>query len=466
MLGTLAAFVAMPKTEPPAPYGAIPSERQLAWHQLEYYAFVHFGPNTFTGNEWGHGDEDPNLFNPTALDTDQWCRTFRDAGMTGVIITAKHHDGFCLWPSKQSTHTVAQSKWMDGKGDVLKSLSTSAKKYGLKFGVYVSPWDRNHPAYGTDRYNTVFVKTLTEVLSNYGPVFEMWFDGANGEGPNGKKQVYEFPWFHRTVRALQPDAVMFSDAGPDVRWVGNESGFSAPTCWSTIDRDRYVPGTPHYAELTEGKANGTHWLPAECDVSIRKGWFWREAENSTVKTPEQLLDLYLKSVGQNGSLLLNVPPDTRGLVHEADIKALAGFRLLRDRLFADRVSDPATYTSPDTRSADPMFGASQAKDTNPKTYWATADGQKSGSVTLAWEKPTACDTVVLQEAYQLGQRVTNFTVEAQVGDSWKQVASGTTIGVKRILRFPKTQASKLRLTIVSALACPTLATFHVYNSKI
>ena len=466
MLGTLAALAVMTKVQPPAPFGAVPSPRQLAWHQMEYYAFVHFGPNTFTGNEWGHGDEDPNLFNPTGLDTDQWCRTFREAGMKGVIITAKHHDGFCLWPSKQSTHTVAQSKWMDGKGDVLKSLSASAKKFGLKFGVYVSPWDRNHPAYGTDRYNTVFVKTLTEVLSNYGPVFEMWFDGANGEGPNGKKQVYDFPWFHRTVRTLQPDAVMFSDAGPDIRWVGNEGGFSAPTCWATIDRDRYVPGTPHYAELTEGKPNGTHWLPAECDVSIRKGWFWREAENSTVKTPEQLLDLYLRSVGQNGSFLLNVPPDTRGLVHENDVKALLGFKGLREKLFALRVSDEADYRSTAVRGGMAAFSAVQARDDNLATYWATDDQVTTGAIELDWKRPIDCDTLVLQEAYQLGQRVTGFLVEAKREGGWQEVAKGTTIGVKRILHFPRTKTVAIRVTITSSLACPTLAKVHVYNSEL
>lgn len=308
---SLLAFALMMKSDIP-PLGPLPTKSQLAWQNMEMNAFVHFGPNTFTDVEWGGGNEDPNLFNPTALDCGQWVRTLKQAGFKGVIITAKHHDGFCLWPSKLSTHTVAFSKWKDGKGDVLKELSQACRHYGLKMGVYLSPWDRNHPTYGTPAYNQVFVGMLKEVLTNYGPIFEVWFDGANGEGPNGKNQVYDWPLFHATVRKYQPNAVMFSDAGPDIRWVGNEEGHAGLTSWSMIPSGRYHPGTALYAELSEGSASGDLWVPAECDVSIRPGWFYHPHEEDKNRTPDNLLNLYEASVGRNSLLLLNIPPDRRG----------------------------------------------------------------------------------------------------------------------------------------------------------
>jgi alpha-L-fucosidase len=282
-------ITAMPQINRPTP-----SLRQLAWHKLETYGFVHFGPNTFSGQEWGNGKENPNVFNPAQLDCNQWVSAFKAAGMKGIILTAKHHDGFCLWPSKFSQHTVSQSPF---KRDVLKELAEACKKQGLKLGVYLSPWDRNHPTYGTAAYNDTFVGMLDEVLTQYGPIFEVWFDGANGEGPNGKRQVYDWKRYIDTVRKHQPNAVIFSDAGPDIRWVGNEQGVAPDTCYATLNRDRYTPGTSLYKELGEGVANGTHWVPAECDVSIRPGWFWRATENGRVKTGAQLEDLYYQSVG-------------------------------------------------------------------------------------------------------------------------------------------------------------------------
>ena len=275
------ALIAAPDSRPFPP---LPTAPQAAWQAMETNAFVHFGPNTFTNVEWGSGREDPSLFNPTAFDARQWVRVFKQAGFRGVIITAKHHDGFCLWPSALSTHTVARSPWRGGKGDVLRELSDACREEGLKFGVYLSPWDRNHPAYGTAEYNRVFAAMLEEVLGHYGKVFEVWFDGANGEGPNGKRQVYDWPLFVGTVRRLQPEAVIFSDAGPDVRWVGNERGEGGATSWSLIDRARYVPGTDLSKELTEGFRNAPDWVAPECDVSIRPGWFYRSSEDSRVKT--------------------------------------------------------------------------------------------------------------------------------------------------------------------------------------
>ena len=305
--------------EPVAP---VPTAAQLAWQRQELHAFVHFGPNTFSGAEWGTGREAPTVFNPTAFDARQWVRAFKAAGFTGVVITAKHHDGFCLWPSRLSTHTVAASPWKDGAGDVLRELSEACREEGLGFGVYLSPWDRNHPAYGTPEYNEVFAGMLEEVLGHYGPVFEVWFDGANGEGPNGKRQEYDWPLFISTVRRLQPKAVIFSDAGPDIRWVGNERGEAPLTVWSMIDRSRYEPGTPLSDELGEGTRFGHDWVPAECDVSIRPGWFYRASEDSRVKSAGRLVSLYEQSVGRNCTLLLNVPPDQRGLLAAPDVASL------------------------------------------------------------------------------------------------------------------------------------------------
>ncbi|HKP31605.1 MAG TPA: alpha-L-fucosidase, partial [Chitinophagaceae bacterium] len=297
---------------------SIPTRAQLQWHDMEFYFFAHFGPNTFTDKEWGEGDEPEDIFNPTNLDCEQWCRIAKQAGAKGIIITAKHHDGFCLWPSKYSTHTVRESKWRNGKGDVLKELSAACKKYGLKFGVYISPWDRNHPDYGTEKYNDVFVNMMKEIFTNYGPIWELWWDGANGEGPNGKRQVYDWNRFEKTVRKLSPNTVVFSDIGPDIRWVGNEKGIAAETNWNLLDTAGFARGigAPPNDTLQQGNVFGKNWIPAECDVSIRPGWFYHKEEDNKVKSPEELFDLYLKSVGRGANLLLNIPPDRRGLINE------------------------------------------------------------------------------------------------------------------------------------------------------
>jgi alpha-L-fucosidase len=413
---------------------------------LEYYAFVHFGPNTFTSKEWGDGLEDPRVFAPKSLDTDQWCRVLRDAGMKAVILTAKHHDGFCLWPSSFSTHTVREAGF--GR-DVLRELSRSCRKFGLKFGVYVSPWDRNHPLYGTPEYNDVFVKMLTEVLTNYGEVFEVWFDGANGEGPNGRKQVYDFARFNQVVRKLQPEAVIFSDAGPDIRWVGNEAGYAGETCWGTVDRDRYVPGTPLYAELTEGKEGGTHWVPAECDVSIRKGWFWRSSEDGTVKSPEKLLDIWLGSVGRGSALLLNVPPDDRGLISDVDVKALMGFKKLREGLF-------------DRRIEGRLYGSAGAKEAD-STFWFPNGVSRLSLALSGFEE---MDTVVLGEPIKYGQRVRSWRVLVEGQDGWLEVARGTTIGRRRVVRLGVVRARRVTVEILESGAEPGLDRLEVYRSAL
>lgn len=423
----------------------LPTPRQLEWQDMETNAFVHFGPNTFTDVEWGGGKEGPNLFNPTDLDCDQWVAAFKSAGFKGVIVTAKHHDGFCLWPSKLSTHTVAQSQWMGGKGDVLLALSTACRKGGLKFGFYLSPWDRNHPAYGTDAYNQVFAGMLKEVLTHYGPIFEVWFDGANGEGPNGKKQVYDWPLFYSTVRKYQPQAVMFSDGGPDVRWVGNEEGHAPETCWATIPSNRYVAGTPYSAELGPGSEFGDLWVPAECDVSIRPGWFYHASEDSKVKSGEALLDLYEQSVGRNSLLLLNVPPDRRGHLADPDADALKAFGDLRKHVYGKNLLTGATFSS-----ADGPLG----KD------WKLAGASPQISASLP--RTVAFDRVLLGEDIRQGQRIRFFVVEAKVGNAWQQLARGTTVGHLRIVPVPRTTAQEVRVRITDAKADPIIARFGLY----
>ncbi len=291
----------------------LPSDQQLAWQNAPFYLFIHFGPNTFTDLEWGKGSEKEEVFNPVAMDCKQWCRIAAAAGAAGIVITAKHHDGFCLWPSAYSNHTVAQSKWRNGQGDVLRELSNACREAGLGFGVYLSPWDRNHPAYGTPGYNDVFVNMMKEVVQNYGPFFEFWWDQAIGEGPNGKKQVYDWHRFEATMRQIAPNTLVFSDIGPDIRWAGNENGTAGITNWNLLDTAGFSRGTgaPPVDTLNQGNVNGRNWIPAECDVSIRPGWFYHAKEDSMVKSPETLFGIYLKSVGRGANLILNVPPDRR-----------------------------------------------------------------------------------------------------------------------------------------------------------
>lgn len=419
----------------------LPTRQQLAWHDMEFYLFVHFGPNTFTGKEWGHGDEPEDIFNPSALDCRQWASTAKAAGAKGIIITAKHHDGFCLWPSKFSTHTVRESKWKDGKGDVLKELSQACREAGLKFGVYISPWDRNHPDYGTDKYNDVFVNMMKEIFTNYGPIWELWWDGANGEGPNGKKQVYDWKRFEATVRQLSPRTVVFSDIGPDIRWVGNEKGIAGTTNWNYLDTEGFKRGlgAPPEDTLQCGNVWGKYWVPAECDVSIRPGWFYHANEDAKVKSQEQLFDLYLKSVGRGANLLLNVPPDERGLIHEKDVAALTGFKQLRDENFGDNLLRNAnTYWEfTDPAPSNLRF---RSFDGGPEAY-----GINVQSFTVQMPEPTKMNCIVLREAIHLGQTVRHFKVVLYNGNKVVKEIDGTTVGRKRIVTFPTVMATSFRV---------------------
>ena len=452
----------------PAPFGVVPTESQVAWQKNEYKMFVHFGPNTFTGVEWGSGKEKAEIFNPTALDCGQWASVAKAAGMKGIIITAKHHDGFCLWPNPVSEHTVAKSPWKDGKGDVLKELSEACREYDLEFGIYISPWDRNDPHYGTDEYNNVFVKTLEHALGSYGHVSEQWFDRACGEGPNGKKQVYDWPLFNSTVLKMQPDAVIFSDYGPGCRWVGNESGHAGRTCWSTINVNEDFTG-PKFTrrDLNEGIKGANTWAAAETDVSIRPGWFWKESENSKVKSLQHLLKIYYESVGRNSLLLLNVPADSRGLIHEIDSLRLMELRAALDEIFAVDLSEGAKVKADNVRGGSRKFSPQNLLDKDYDKYWATDDGVTKTSFVVTLPEARTFNRVQLQEYIPLGQRVSSFTIDALAEDgSWKPIARETTIGYKRIVQVPTTTTTAVRVNIEESEACPVLNSFALFMDNI
>lgn len=416
---------------PPKEQAVVPSARQLNWQDLEYYAFVHFSINTFTDKEWGFGDESPELFNPTELDTDQWARVAKEAGMKGIIITAKHHDGFALWPSAYTEHSVKNSPWRDGKGDLLKELRASCDKYELKMGVYLSPWDRNHPDYGTEAYITYYRNQLTELLTLYGPLFEVWFDGANGGdgyygGANESRKVdkltyYDWPNTHALVRQYQPDAVMFSDAGPDIRWVGNEKGYANQTSWSTLYRDSVYAGMPDFDRFSAGQEEGTHWVPTETDVSIRPGWFYHASEDDKVKTVAHLWDIYLNSVGLNSNLLLNLPVDRRGLVYETDAERLMGLKDQLDATFAQNLVASA-YSN-------------ELSDGDRNTFELLESGETQ-RIEIELATPIEANLFSVQEAIQFGQHIQSFRFfVADESGNYKNVYEGTTVGNKRMITF-------------------------------
>lgn len=472
LLGFLFLIGCQEKVTPPTPLLPVPAANQLAWHQMELNAFVHFTTNTFTGKEWGYGDESPSIFNPTQYNADQWVETFKNAGFKGVILTCKHHDGFCLWPSKYTEHSIKNSPWREGQGDVVRDVMRACKKYELKFGIYLSPWDRNHADYGTPAYLDYYRNQLNELFTKYGPVFEMWFDGANGgDGYYGGKRekrsiqgstYYDWPTTLNLVRELEPEILFFSDAGPGVRWVGNERGVAGETNWNTISPDTIYAGKAGIEQLLNtGSENGTHWIPAEVDVSIRKGWFYHAEEDSLVKSPERLFEIYLTSVGRGSTLLLNVPPDRRGRVHEIDSTSLMGFKALLDSIFNTNLALNKPVRVNSSRGNAKAYSGSNLTDNNPETYWATDDNVTSGTIEIDLKDIQPVKFIALQEYIQLGQRVKAFTIEILEDQIWKPVATGTTIGYKRILKIQGT-TDKIRINILDARACPTLANIEVY----
>jgi len=438
----------------------LPSKQQLAWHEMEYYWFIHFGPNTFTDKEWGHGDEPEDIFNPTELDCRQWARVAKQAGAKGIIITAKHHDGFCLWPSKYSKHTVRESKWKDGKGDVVGELMKACKEYGLKFGVYLSPWDRNHPKYGTSEYNDVYVNTMKELITRYGPFFEFWWDGANGEGPNGKKQEYDFRRFENTMRKLAPNTVVFSDIGPDIRWVGNENGIAGKTNWNLLDTAGFKRGNgaPPTDTLNQGNVNGKNWIPAECDVSIRPGWFYHKEEDGKVKTAEQLFDLYLKSVGRGANFLLNIPPDRRGLINEIDSASLVEFKKMREESFANNL---VTGSKAELHTGSGIFQRTNFTDGKAETV-EKMNNYQDDRLWIKFEQSKKINCIVLQEDIKSGQRVKSAKLVLVNGSQPVLDIAITTIGRKRIITFPVQDVSAINLVIKEAKDAPLISEIAAY----
>ncbi|WP_422082944.1 alpha-L-fucosidase [Ulvibacterium sp.] len=462
---------------PPLPVEPVPDQKQLAWQQMEFYGFIHFGLNTFTDQEWGYGDKSPELFDPSELDARQWARVAKEAGMKGIIITAKHHDGFCLWPSQYTEYSIKNSPWKGGKGDVIKELAAACKEYGLKLGIYTSPWDRSHADYGKPEYIAYFRNQLEELLTQYGDVFEVWFDGANGGDGHyagadetrrvDKKTYYDWPNTIKMIRKLQPEAIIWSDAGPDARWVGNEHGFAYDITWSPLQRDEVYGGMPEYAsEYSMGQENGTHWVPAEADVSIRPGWFYHRSEDDKVKSLGHLIDIYYKSIGQNATLLLNLPVDQRGLIHERDVEQLQKFKEQLDLDFADDLALLKDVKASQVRDGHEQYGAANLVDGKKETYWATEDSITTASVTLDFGVPTTFNRILVQEHIPLGQRVGSFFVEALVNGQWKPLGTYGTIGFKRLLRFKKTTATKIKLTITQAKACPVLSNLGVFNAPL
>ncbi len=459
-----------------------PSRRQAAWQELEFQAFVHFGINTFTDREWGTGSEDPALFTPSSFDPGQWAEAFKAAGIKGVILTAKHHDGFCLWPSKYTDHTVAFSPWMNGKGDVVRAVAEACRKAGLKFGFYLSPWDRHEPSYGdSPRYNAFFLAQLRELLTGYGPISEVWFDGACGEGPNGKRQEYDWPAFWAAVRKFQPEAVI-SIIGPDARWVGNEAGKGRPSEWSVVPvtgkDDRPDPDHPGGAAGLDAQAEDLGslrmieaaaaaggrliWYPAQVDVSIRPGWFHHPAENGRVRTVGGLLDIYFASVGGNAQLLLNVPADRRGLVHENDARSLAGLGEALRRIFAVNLASGAEASA--SSEAGRGAGAGRAVDGDTRTCWVPAEGTGEARLELRFPGPLRFDVVMVRENIRLGQRIESFAVDVwdDGKGEWSETVTGTTVGYERLLRFPAVETTRVRLRITGFRMAPAVSEFGLF----
>lgn len=457
----------------PEPVAPVPSAQQLAWHELELSAFIHFTINTFTDKEWGYGDESPELFNPSELNAEQWVSVLKETGFKGVILTCKHHDGFCLWPTAYTEHSVASSPYKNGNGDIVREVSDACKKYGLKFGVYLSPWDRNRADYGDSTYVTYYRNQLKELFTDYGDVFEMWFDGANGGdgyygGANEVRKIdretyYDWPSTLDLVRSMQPQVLFFSDGGPDLRWGGNERASAGNTNWNTITTDTLYAGKFGIEDLLNtGSENGVSWVPLEANTSIRPGWFYHEREDSLVKTPEQLLDVYLTSVGRGSTLLLNIPPDKRGLFHENDVIALRKWYTLLHKEFGNNLALNAPVRASSYRGPVEKYSGGQATDHDPETYWATDDDVSTGSLELDLGEPKEIKYVLLQEYIPLGQRVKAFTVEALLNGSWREIGWGTTIGHKRILKTGPVSTSKIRINIVASKACPLISNVAVY----
>ncbi len=456
----------------------VPTQYQLDWQKRELIAFVHFTVNTFSDKEWGYGDEDPNVFFPAEFNADQWAEVLKKAGFTGAILTCKHHDGFCLWPSKYTNHSVKNIKWQNGDGDVVRAFKNACDKYGLDFGIYLSPWDRNRADYGSPSYIEYYQNQLRELLENYGTVFELWFDGANGgDGYYGgaretrridDQTYYNWPETYAIVKNYNPSTIIQGDvrATPDCRWCGNEKGYAGVTNWNIISPDTVKIFGKEFKDrihlLNKGSETGSHWIPAEVDVSIRPGWFYHKEEDSMVKSADELFDIYLTSVGRGSNLLLNVAPDKRGLIPDEDIRSLQEWKNKLDKTFAVNLALDAKVSANTYRGKSKQYAASKVNDGKEETYWATDDDILKGSLEFEFTNPKELQYFVIQEYIQLGQRVKSFNVELFYDDAWHQVATETTIGYKRIIKIDPVKTTKVRFNITDSKACPVISNIEIY----
>ena len=478
LMTLMATLIGHAQTTIPTACGPVPNENQLRWQEMEMYAFIHYSLNTYTDQEWGFGNEDPKLFNPQSLDCRQWARVCKQAGMRGIIFTAKHHCGFCMWPSAYTDYSVKNSPWKDGKGDVVKELADACRAEGLEFAVYLSPWDRNHPEYGRSEYVTYFRNQLRELLTNYGDIFEVWFDGANGGdgwygGANETRKIdrttyYQWPETYKMIRQLQPHCLIWNDGSDrgDLRWVGTEAGNVGETNWSLLNKD----GEVEWPMLHYGLENGDSWVPGETNTSIRPGWFYHDAENEHVKSLSKLMDTYYKSVGRNSTLLLNFPIAPNGRIHPTDsLRGIAFAKMIRE-VFRNDLARKAKVTASNVRGNDKRFKATKVIDGKQGTFWATDDDVTTASLTLDFGKPTTFNRFLAEEYIPLGQRVIKFTLEALIDGQWKPLKDAlveqgnglTTIGHRRIICFPTITATQLRFTITDSKASPLIQRVGIF----
>ena len=440
--------------------GATPSKYQIEYQMEELSAFIHFGINTFMDVEWGNGEENPEEFNPKNLNTDQWIKVLKEAGFKRVILTAKHHDGFCLWNSKYTNHSVAKSPWKNGQGDVVLEMSNSCKKYGVKFAIYLSPWDQNSKLYGQgEAYNEYYLNQLRELLSNYGEISEVWMDGAKG---SNVEQDYNFQEWFNLIKSYYKNCIIFSPCGPDIRWIGNEQGYAGDPCWSTIDiKKMNVSVDQKY--LNTGEENGPDWVIGECDVSIRPGWFYHESEDLEVKSLEKLMDIYFNSVGRNSVLLLNLPPNKDGLLHDNDVNRLKEFgQAIRD-IFKENLVENCKINSSSILNEDKKFSVTNIIDGGSDSYWVPQIEDNNRWVEIEFEEDKVFDVISIQEFIELGQRVSEFNVEAFINGEYKEIFQGKTIGYKRLIRIKPIKTNKIKINFLKSLDIPLINNIGVFK---
>jgi alpha-L-fucosidase len=476
----LAAF----SQPPPKPYGALPSAAQLKWHEMGMYCLIHFGVDTYTDKEWGYGDEDPAILNPVHFNAEQIVAAAKAGGFKGVVVVAKHHDGLCLWPTKTTEHNITKSPWKNGKGDILKEYRAACDKLGMQLGVYCSPWDRNNPQYGKPEYVSIYRRQLKELYSNYGSLFISWHDGANGgDGYYGgarelrkidRTSYYGWDSTFAITRKMQPSAVIFGDIGPDVRWVGNEDGYAGETCWATFtpqapdEGKKPANGYVKYWLATEGTKNGDYWMPAECDVPLRPGWFYHASQDEQPKSPYTLLDLYYKSVGRGADLDVGIAPNRDGLLHSNDVKALKQFGDLLQQIFKVNLAKGARFIASNTRGKNAAkYGPAFLTDNDRYSYWATDDAVLNPQLVIELNKTQTFNVIRLRENIKLGQRITSFAIDADINKEWKEITTATSIGANRLIRLPQNiTTGKVRLRITGADACIALSDFGLFKEPV